>query len=615
MGFRVTLLSDPIDMNKQLNLSSTASRYARLSTLACAIALAAGGVANAFELGHSRVVSAPGQPLVVEVPINALPAEQAQSLSVNVAGAADWQAAGLTPPVALDSLSLTVKPGRNADARLVEIRSNLPTEATVVDMLLAVRTDAASRTLQTSVIVPPPPQVRLAGQQITVQRGDTLSGIANQFPVQGANLYQQLWALYSANPRAFINENMNLLRAGASLTIPDADTVRAVDPVFARAQYLEHVRAFRQMRGGGQGNQGVQAQAATQAAPSAPEIQQGAVEQSDQQASAGAVSDQVRLTAAETDQQTSDTQARVEEISRTEALERNIDALQGALAQAESATQAAGQEAAQRVERAGEAASQAVDAAGTASEQAAGAARSATDGVIEQAGQALEAAQSGAQALADKAEQDGATASEAAASAGEAALDQAQQDLGAAQSGAQSVADKAEQAAGAARSATDGAVGQVGQGLDAAQSGAQALADKAEQAGSAASEAAASAGEGALSQAQQALDTTERATQELATDTRQTAEKLASDTAAGANNVSQNAFERLSQWISDNSTAAILSLLALIALIIAWVLRKGRAGAPEAQKVTDQANIAADSFKDKLKDIDLSLDQKPDSKG
>ena len=561
MDFLVTLLSDPIDMNKQLNLSSKASRYARLSTLACAIALAAGGVANAFELGHSRVVSAPGQPLVVEVPINALPAEQAQSLTVNVAGAADWQAAGLTPPVALDSLSLTVKPGRNADARLVEIRSSLPTQATVVDMLLAVRTDAASRTLQTSVIVPPPPQVRLAGQQITVQRGDTLSGIANQFPVQGANLYQQLWALYSANPRAFISENMNLLRAGASLTIPDADTVRAVDPAFARAQYLEHVRAFRQMRGGGQGNQGIQAQAATQAAPSAPETQQGAVEQSGEQVSAGAVSDQVRLTAAETDQQTSETQARAEEMSRTEALERNIDALQGALAQAESATQAAGQEAAQQVERAGEAASQAVDAAGTASEQAAGAARSATDGAVGQAGQALEAAQSSAQALADKAEQ-----------AGEAVLGQAQQALGAAQSGAQSVADKAEQAA-------------------------------------------ASAGEGALSQAQQTLDATEKAAQELASETRQTAEQLASNTAASADNVSRNAFERLSQWVSDNFTAAILSLLALIALIIAWVLRKGRAGAVQAQKATDQAAMAADSFKDKLKDIDLSLDQKPDSKG
>lgn len=524
VDFLVTQLSDAIDMNKQMNPSPTASRRARLSVLACAIALAAGGVANAFELGHSRVVSAPGQPLVVEVPINALPAEQAQSLTVNVAGAADWQAAGLTPPVALDSLSLTVKPGRNADARLVEIRSSLPTQATVVDMLLAVRTDAASRTLQTSVIVPPAPQVRLAGQQITVQRGDTLSGIANQFPVQGTNLYQQLWALYSANPRAFINENMNLLRAGASLTIPDAATVRAVDPAFARAQYLEHVRAFRQMRGGGQGNQGIQAQAATQAAPSAPETQQGAVEQSGEQTSAGAVSDQVRLTAAETDQQTADTQARAEEINRTESLERNIDALQGALAQAESTAQAAGQESAQQLERAGEAASQAVDAAGT---------------VVEQAGQTLQAAQSGVQALADKAEQ----------------------------------------------------------------------------AGAAASEAAVSTSESALGQAQQALDATEKAAQEQASDTRQTIEKLASETAGTADNASQNAFARLSQWISDNLTAAILSLLALIALFVAWVLRKGKAGSAEAQKVTDHAATAADSFQEKLKDIDLSLDQKPDSKG
>lgn len=524
MGFRVTQLSDPIDMNKQINPSSKASHVARLSTLACAIALAASGAASAFELGHSRVVSAPGQPLVVQVPINALTPDQAQSLSVSVAGASDWQAAGLTPPVALDSLSLNVQPGRNSDSRLVEIRSSQATQATVVDMLLAVRTDAASRTLQTSVIVPPAPQVRLAGQQITVQRGDTLSGIANQFPVQGANLYQQLWALYSANPRAFMNENMNLLRAGASLTIPDAETVRAVDPAFARAQYLEHVRAFRQMRGGGQGNQGVQAQASTQAAPSAPETQQGAVEQASEQSSDSAVTDQVKLTAAQSDQQTSEAGARAEETSRTETLEKNIDALQGALAQVQDAT---------------------------------GAAEAA-------AGQAADSAQSAIESSAQQAEQAGAAAVDAATAAGQSALDQAQQALGSAESAAQ---------------------------------------------------AAGSAGETALDQAQRALDAAEKTAQEVASDTRDTVNQAAQRTASGAEAVSQNVFARLSQWVSDNLAATVLGLLALIALIIAWVLRKGRTAAAEGQQAKGRADAAADSFKEKLKDIDLSLDQKPDNKG
>lgn len=306
------------------------------------------GVVGALELGHSRVTSAPGKPLVVLVTLKSI--AQGDTVSVSLASAPAWQASGLKLPVALDSMSVKLLPSNKPDSRVVEIRSSQASNLSVIDMLLSVKTDSADRLLQTSVIVPSPPKVRLAGETVTVQRGDTLIGIAEQFPVAGADLYQQLWALYSANPKAFFEENMNLLKAGASLRIPDADTVRAIDPRFAKAQYLAHVRAFRQRTSGGQGNQGISGTAVPETLK-APEVQQGNVQAPSQAEPVAPVTDQVRLSsvagvnatpgsaqaqaaaqAVAQDQQTSEAKARAEEISRKEALEQNVKALQGALA-------------------------------------------------------------------------------------------------------------------------------------------------------------------------------------------------------------------------------------------------------------------------------------------
>jgi pilus assembly protein FimV len=67
-----------------------------------------------------------------------------------------------------------------------------------------------------------------------VKRGDTLSRIANQNPVDGATLQQMLVALFRANQDAFVGDNMNRLRAGKIINIPDKDSVAAVSASDAR---------------------------------------------------------------------------------------------------------------------------------------------------------------------------------------------------------------------------------------------------------------------------------------------------------------------------------------------------------------------------------------------
>jgi pilus assembly protein FimV len=69
-----------------------------------------------------------------------------------------------------------------------------------------------------------------AGQQrYTVNRGDTLGGIARQHRPQGVTLNQMLVGLFRANQDAFIRGNINLVRAGRVLDIPAEEGVRAID--------------------------------------------------------------------------------------------------------------------------------------------------------------------------------------------------------------------------------------------------------------------------------------------------------------------------------------------------------------------------------------------------
>ena len=73
-----------------------------------------------------------------------------------------------------------------------------------------------------------------ASNSYRVKRGDTLSGIAGQTQSDGVSLDQMLVALYRANPQAFVSENMNRLKAGAVLNVPQADAVTSIPNSEAR---------------------------------------------------------------------------------------------------------------------------------------------------------------------------------------------------------------------------------------------------------------------------------------------------------------------------------------------------------------------------------------------
>jgi pilus assembly protein FimV len=70
--------------------------------------------------------------------------------------------------------------------------------------------------------------------QIEVRPGDTLYRIATRAQRAGVSLDQMLVALYRSNPQAFIDNNMNRMRAGAVLNVPSADAARQTSAADAR---------------------------------------------------------------------------------------------------------------------------------------------------------------------------------------------------------------------------------------------------------------------------------------------------------------------------------------------------------------------------------------------
>lgn len=73
-----------------------------------------------------------------------------------------------------------------------------------------------------------------SGNTREVKRGDTLGKIAAASATDGVTLDQMLVALFNSNRSAFDGGNMNRLRAGKILTIPDVDAAKAVNAKEAR---------------------------------------------------------------------------------------------------------------------------------------------------------------------------------------------------------------------------------------------------------------------------------------------------------------------------------------------------------------------------------------------
>ncbi|WP_178372240.1 type IV pilus assembly protein FimV [Pollutimonas bauzanensis] len=238
---------------------------------ALAAALLMCSTAHAASFGHSRIVSALGQPLRIDVPVTQLSADDLRSISVSAAPASAWLQAGLIPPVDLASLQTRLADGFAPGSKIIQVRSDQPFDKPVADLLLDVRTASGQQRYQVSLLTHASqdairsagasPQGAAAGASaaamgnpasgghasaaaIRVKRGDNMFRIARRHAVPGVTIYQMMIALQRANPQAFIEDNVNLVKAGATLSMPDMAGLTAISDREARRIFQRQAQAF-----------------------------------------------------------------------------------------------------------------------------------------------------------------------------------------------------------------------------------------------------------------------------------------------------------------------------------------------------------------------------------
>lgn len=219
-------------------------------------------------LGRIHVQSAQGQTLRAELDIVNMSAEESASVKANIAPETSFAAMGLEykPPFA--DIQITLE-RRSDGSQFFKFLSLSTVNDKYLDMVLEVRWTAGRIVRNFTLLIDPPrsseaakavetlaapalidepkPSDKATTQKptphtIMVAAGDTAGAIANQTKPNGTSVEQMLIALQQSNPSAFINGNINQIRAGAVLTIPDQADIQkinaldAVEAVKAQAQ-------------------------------------------------------------------------------------------------------------------------------------------------------------------------------------------------------------------------------------------------------------------------------------------------------------------------------------------------------------------------------------------
>jgi pilus assembly protein FimV len=184
-----------------------------------------------------------------------------------------------------------------------------------------------------------------AAQRLLVVRGDTAAALAKANLPSGVSLDQMLQAMLRANPSAFVDNNVNRLKAGAQLTVPTAEAAQSIDPAQARRLVVAQSKDFNAYR------RSLASNAPASAVSPAGQEAAGRIEtQVQDKAEAAPTPDQLTLskgsvaTGAEAEAQIAAAKQAQDEQAQQADLTRNIDELK-ALAEAAPGTNTSGAQA------------------------------------------------------------------------------------------------------------------------------------------------------------------------------------------------------------------------------------------------------------------------------
>ena len=252
--------------------------------------------AEAAGLGKLTVLSALGQPLRAELDIGATKDELA-GMTARLAPQDAFKQAGVDFATVLLDLRFAVEKRANGQS-VVKVSSAKPINEPFLDFLVELNWPAGRLVREYTFLLDPPeiaatqasrpvaearivetvrgggaaddrpapvraaarpapaPKVAAEPKAATeyngtrvVRQGETLRKIADESKYDGVSLEQMLIGLFQSNPDAFIGQNVNRLKSGAILNIPEKSAVEAVSPAEAKKIYVAQAadwNAYRQ---------------------------------------------------------------------------------------------------------------------------------------------------------------------------------------------------------------------------------------------------------------------------------------------------------------------------------------------------------------------------------
>lgn len=236
--------------------------------IAAASALSS-GMAQALGLGELTLKSPPNQPLVAEIELLDVQQLTAAEVVPSLAPPEEFAKAGIDRQAFLSDLSFT--PVINANGKSVlRVTSSRPLSEPMVKFLVQVMWPNGRLLRDYSVLLDPskfspqaadaarakPPQVvstpvtgATKPSQYTTTPRDTLWEIAAKVR-NGGSVQQTMLAIQALNPNAFINGNINLLKTGQVLRLPDPVQSTALPQPQAIAEVAAQNAAWRSGRRG-----------------------------------------------------------------------------------------------------------------------------------------------------------------------------------------------------------------------------------------------------------------------------------------------------------------------------------------------------------------------------
>lgn len=221
------------------------SRLFQRTALWAAMSLTVIGSAQALTLSRPLVQSKQGEALKAEIEILDMSAKEQLNFQATLAAPEVYKATKLEAPVSNGTaLDIQVKLLKRSNGNTyLSISSQQAVTGNFLDLLLDLRwsTGRLLRAVSLSMDdarqatpVSPTNALGASTQALTVQRGDTASGLAMSHKSTTVSLDQMLLAMLRSNPDAFVDANVNRMKAGALLTLPTEQEAKAVSREEAR---------------------------------------------------------------------------------------------------------------------------------------------------------------------------------------------------------------------------------------------------------------------------------------------------------------------------------------------------------------------------------------------